>query len=172
MNFWKKMVATPSYSVYRREDINKDGARLQPRAISSSNLHRSEKYKFHEDGLFFVTLTIVGWIDLFTRKEYCDEIILNLTVCIAKKGLRVYAFCIMPSHIHMVCDVESGEVGPIMRDFKSYTAKQVLRLIQENTGESRKAWLLYLFRYFAKQKLNNYSNAKQCLLEPEHLNLL
>lgn len=116
----------------------------------------SEKYKFYKDGLFFVTLTIVGWIDLFTRKQYCDEIIRNLNVCIAKKGLRVYAFCIMPSHIHMVCDVELGEVGPVLRDFKSYTAKQLLTLIQEDAGESRRDWLLYLFRYFAKPKVSNY----------------
>jgi len=115
----------------------------------------AEKYKFHKDGLFFVTLTIVGWIDLFTRKEYCDEIIRNLNVYIARKGLRVYAFCIMPSHIHMICDAESGEVGPIMRDFKSYTAKQLLRLIQENADESRREWLLYLFRYFASRQVNN-----------------
>jgi REP element-mobilizing transposase RayT len=115
----------------------------------------SEKYKFYKGGLFFITLTIVGWIDIFTRKEYCDEIITNLNVCIARKGLRVYAFCIMPSHIHMVCDAESGEISPIMRDFKSYTAKQLLRLIQEHPQESRREWLLYLFRYFANRHVAN-----------------
>lgn len=118
-------------------------------------LFMSEKYRFHKDGLFFVTLTIVGWIDLFTRKDYCDEIIRYLNICIARKGLRVYAFCIMPSHIHRICDAESGEVGPLMRDFKSYTAKQLLQLIQGHSGESRRDWLLYLFRYFAKPKVSN-----------------
>ncbi|NMM48122.1 hypothetical protein [Marinigracilibium pacificum] len=31
----------------------------------------SEKYKFNNpEGIYFVTCTIVYWIDLFTRKEY------------------------------------------------------------------------------------------------------
>ena len=110
----------------------------------------SEKYKFHKDGLFFVTMTVVGWIDVFTRKKYADEIIKNLNYCIDKKGLQVYEFVIMSNHIHMVCAADDGEVGRIIRDFKSFTAKEIIRLIDENPSESRKEWLLYMFRYFAK----------------------
>jgi REP element-mobilizing transposase RayT len=77
----------------------------------------SEKYKTYPGGLFFVTLTVVGWIDVFTRREYADEIIKNLNYCIQHKGLKIYAFCIMPSHIHMVVYSE-GSLSDILRDFK------------------------------------------------------
>ncbi|WP_221393060.1 REP-associated tyrosine transposase [Dyadobacter sp. NIV53] len=110
----------------------------------------AEKYRFHKDGLFFITITVVGWIDVFTRKEYADDIIKNLNFCIDQKGLEVYEFCIMPSHIHMICSARNGEVGKIIKDFKSFTAKEMIKLIENNPQESRKEWLLYLFRYFAK----------------------
>jgi putative transposase len=110
----------------------------------------SEKYKFHKDGLFFVTMTVVGWIDVFTRKKYADEIIKNLNYCIEHKGLEIYEFCIMSNHLHLICSAKDGEVGKVIRDFKSFTAKEIIRSIDENPQESRKEWLLYMFRYFAK----------------------
>jgi putative transposase len=110
----------------------------------------SEKYRFHKDGLFFVTMTVVGWIDVFTRKKYADEIIKNLNYCIEHKGLEIYEFCLMSSHLHLICSAKDGEVGKVIRDFKSFTAKEIIRSIDENPQESRKEWLLYMFRYFAK----------------------
>jgi putative transposase len=114
----------------------------------------SEKYKTYPGGLFFVTLTVVGWIDVFTRREYADEIIRNLNYCIENKGLKVYAFCIMPSHLHMVAYSENS-LSDTLREFKSYTAKKIINLIENNTQESRKEWLLYLFRYYGKYNKHN-----------------
>ena len=47
----------------------------------------SDKYKIQEHGLQFLTLTVVGWIDVFTRLAYADEIIKNLNDCIREKSL-------------------------------------------------------------------------------------
>jgi putative transposase len=115
----------------------------------------SEKYKTYPGGLFFVTLTIVGWIDVFTRREYADDIIKNLNFCSKHKGLKVYAYCIMPSHIHMIASPENGLLSGLLRDFKSYTSKQLIQLIKDNPVESRKDWLLYMFTYFAKHNKHN-----------------
>lgn len=115
----------------------------------------SEKYKVYEGGMFFVTLTTVGWIDVFTRADYSEEIIKNLNYCIENKGLQVYAFCLMPSHLHMVASAKSGLLTAILRDFKSYTAKSIIDLIKQNPQESRKDWLLYLFEYFGKKNKHN-----------------
>ena len=115
----------------------------------------SEKYKAYEGGLFFVTLTTVGWVDVFTRSVYSDEIIKNLNYCIEKKGLIIYSFCLMPSHMHLIASAKSGLLTSILRDFKSYTAKSIIELIKQNPQESRKNWLLYLFEYYAKKNKHN-----------------
>lgn len=104
---------------------------------------------------YFVTLTVVGWIDVFTRNEYCEEVIRNLEYCRANKGLKVYAYCIMSSHIHLIVAHDDGRLSDILRDFKSYTAKRLLEMITNNPSESRKEWLMYLFEYFAKGSIQN-----------------
>ncbi|PTX19312.1 transposase IS200 family protein [Pontibacter mucosus] len=115
----------------------------------------SEKYKIHPDGTFFVTLTVVGWIDIFTRREYADEVVANLNYCSKQKGLRIYSYCLMPSHLYIICSAERGNLSDILRDFKSYTAKRIINLIENNPMESRKEWLLHLFRFFKQSIRHN-----------------
>jgi putative transposase len=63
----------------------------------------SEKYKFDDPkGVYFTTSTVVQWIDLFTRKEYKYILIDALKYYQLKRGLVIHAWCIMPSHIHLV----------------------------------------------------------------------
>jgi REP element-mobilizing transposase RayT len=62
------------------------------------------------EATYFVTLTVVGWIDIFTRKEYSDEIIKNLAFCQEKKNLEIFEYVIMPSHIHLICRRNQGGI--------------------------------------------------------------
>ena len=119
--------------------------------------YMSEYRKANVEGAtYFVTLTVVGWIDVFTREIYTQEIIKNLQFCQKNKGLEVFAYVIMSNHIHLVARRKEGLLSNVLRDFKSYTSKQILKLIEENPSESRKEWLLYMFKYFAKFKNQDY----------------
>lgn len=63
----------------------------------------SDKYKIRDnDKAYFITSTIVGWIDVFTRANHKMLIVQSLRHCIKNKGLSIYAWCLMPSHLHMV----------------------------------------------------------------------
>jgi len=105
----------------------------------------------HPKGLYFVTLTVVGGIDVFTRHEYCDLLVENINFFIDHKRLRVYEYAILPSLLHMVADVEQGNLPKVLRDLKSYSAKHILRAIAEHPEENRKEWLLRLFQFFANR---------------------
>ena len=80
----------------------------------------SEKYKFHNPtGIYFITTTIVGWIDVFTKPVYCDIVIDSLKYCQKEKGLVIHAWCIMSSHLHLIVSSAGKEKLPaILRDFK------------------------------------------------------
>jgi putative transposase len=117
----------------------------------------SEKYKTYPNGTFFVTLTVVGWIDVFTRADYGELIVDSLNHCIERKGLKVYAWVLMSNHLHLVAQSETN-LSFILRDFKSYTAKEIMKAISENPKESRKEWLLYMFNYFANIHGGNRDN--------------
>ncbi len=48
----------------------------------------SGKYKFYNpQGIYFVTTTVVSWIDLFTRPDYKHIVIDSLKYCLQSKGL-------------------------------------------------------------------------------------
>lgn len=118
----------------------------------------SEKYKFHDPkGIYFTTSTIVFWIDLFTRPIYKHLIVDALRYCRKEKGLIVHAWCLMPSHLHMIVSSEGEDLSSIFSDFKKYTSKQIIKLI-EKENESRKEWLLKGFSNAAKNlsKVKNY----------------
>ncbi len=118
----------------------------------------SHKYKTHPGGLYFVTLTVVGWIDLFTRPEYADLLLDCLAHCIRHKGLRVYEYVIMPSHVHLLADLADDDqlLAHVLRDLKSYSSKELHRLVETHPQESRRDWLLYQLGYFGRPHGQQY----------------
>jgi len=98
-----------------------------------------------------VTLTIEGWVDLFTRRDYKDIIVENLQYCQEKEELEIYCYVIMSNHFHMICRCRDNDLNELLGRFKSFTSKKFLSVIKGNLKESRKEWLLYLFSFFAKK---------------------
>jgi len=115
----------------------------------------SERRKANTDQPYFITITVVGWIDIFTRKRYCEIILDSLDYCTTNKGMKLFAYVIMPSHLHMIAGSKSSNLSGIIRDFKRHTATQILKSILGQPGESRKSWLLHMFQYHAKFKNQN-----------------
>ena len=119
------------------------------------------RYKIlDQNGLNFVTFTIVDWIDLFTRSAYCDIVLDSLRFCQKEKQLNIYAYVIMPSHIHLIIDTDNPNgLSPIIKSFKSYTAKSFLQYINNlDNPESRREWLLNRFEFNARKQNSNSHN--------------
>jgi len=93
---------------------------------------------------------MVEWIDVFTRASYKIEIANSLEYCRKHKGLKLYAFCLLSNHIHLVCQTpEPFLMTDFIRDFKKHTAKTVLKKIGKEP-ESRRDWMLRQFLYAGK----------------------
>ena len=61
----------------------------------------------------------------------------------------------MSNHLHLLLKSQKEDLSDILRDFKSYTSKKILEAI-ESGNESRKEWMLTLFRSAAlKHKRNS-----------------
>jgi REP element-mobilizing transposase RayT len=108
----------------------------------------SELRKAITDNPYFVTFTTVGWIDIFTRELYCKIITDSFEYCRQKKELKVYAYVIMPSHIHAI--IQAPSLSDVIRDLKAHTARTIISEVENSNVESRKDWLLHMFKYFAK----------------------
>ena len=115
----------------------------------------SELRKTYPGGLFFLTLTVVGWVDVFIRPHYTEIIIDSLRYCQQHKGLEIYAYVVMSSHIHLIAARTEGNLSDVLRDLKAHTARQLLKAIAENEHESRREWMMRLFAYYARPQRQN-----------------
>ena len=110
--------------------------------------------------LYFITTTVVDWIDVFTRPIYKQIILDSLIYCQKEKGLDIYAWVLMSNHLHMVVGVgdDKQTISDILRDFKKYTSKKIIASIEENPEESRKVWMLDRFWFVGNndKKIKNY----------------
>jgi REP element-mobilizing transposase RayT len=77
----------------------------------------------------FITCTVLHWIPVFTRPATVD-ILLGSLDYLMTDGLRVYAFVILENHLHMA--VQSNQLDRDIARFKSFTAKQLIRYLDEN----------------------------------------
>ena len=108
-------------------------------------------------GMYFVTFTVVGWVDLFTRLECKNILISSLRYCQESKGLNIHAYVIMPSHIHLILSArpDSQGLSSMIREYKSHTAKELIKWIESGKVESRREWLKIVFAYEAKYNKRN-----------------
>lgn len=119
----------------------------------------SRNYKFYNpSGVYFVSFATVYWIDVFTRQVYFNILENSINHCRAKKGMEVFSYCFMPSHIHLIFRSKNDNPAGLLRDFKTYTSKTIINTIKENPTESRKEWLLEMFLKAAdlKSNVNHY----------------
>jgi len=107
----------------------------------------SEKYKVRDhESTYFMTLTVVAWVDVFTRNNHRMVVVEALRYCQQNKGLELFAWCLMSNHLHLIARAKEGFTLPeIIRDFKKHTAKQIIGQIM-NESESRREWMLGIFK--------------------------
>ena len=77
----------------------------------------------------FVTCTVLHWIPVFTRPATVDIVLDSLRFLIGR-GLKVYAFIILENHLHLVA--QSEQLDKDMARFKSFTARQLIRYLNEH----------------------------------------
>lgn len=111
----------------------------------------------HSGEFNFITITVIEWIDVFTRVEYKDFLVKCLQHCQKNKGLEIYAYVIMTNHLHLVVFDRTQPLAGVLRDFKTYTSKELFKMIAQNPAESRKEWMLQLFKNAGQENpLNVY----------------
>ena len=127
-----------------------------------------------QNATHFLTFTVCGWIDLFTRRLYKDILIESFKHCQKEKGLVINAYVVMSNHVHLIARAAKGyHLSDIIRDFKKFTHHQMIKIIESNV-ESRRLWMLHQFKYYASRhsKNDNYqiwtnnNHPEQCIDKP------
>jgi len=116
------------------------------------------RYKVYDQkGLNYLTLSIVGWVDIMSRKIYRDIVVDSLKYCQEHKDLLIFGYVIMTNHVHIIVQIKEDsnhELSGVIRDFKKFTAHKFIAFL-EGSGESRRAWMMEVFKKFGKTKGGN-----------------
>lgn len=115
------------------------------------------KYAIRDQlSIYSLTFTIVNWVDIFIRDQYKEVIISSLKYCQEHKHLKVHAYCMMTSHVHLIASVSGGELSDIIKDFKSFTSRRIKELLRDKSlAESRREWVLWMFERAGKKNKRN-----------------
>lgn len=95
-------------------------------------MSRSRYRIFQDFHPYFLTCTIVGWLPVFTRPEAVKIIYDSWRFLAAHERLTLYGYVIMENHLHIVAS--SPDLSEEMKNFKSFTARQIIDHL-ESKGE-------------------------------------
>ena len=115
------------------------------------------KYKITDQTeMYFVTFTVVGWVDVFIRESYREIFVSSIKYCQENKGLQVYAWVLMTSHAHLIIGTAGiYRLEDIIRDLKSFTSRKLRLEMEKCSYESRKDWMMHLFYKAGTYNTNN-----------------
>lgn len=118
----------------------------------------TERYRIQEDrALYYLTFSVVHWLPIFINEDACTIVTDSLSFCHQEKQLRVNAFVIMPTHIHLLvfdADFDSRRLQQTVTAMRKYTGRQLadysvralpavfeqLMAIGRRTDRSRQFW--------------------------------
>ncbi|MDF3077406.1 MAG: transposase [Sphingobacteriaceae bacterium] len=115
------------------------------------------RYRFSDNNSpHFITFAVVNWIDVFSRECYKEILLQSLRFCIDQKGLELHAWVIMSNHVHLIASAKDGfKLPDIIRDLKKFTSRMIIDAIESNVQESRKEWMIWMFKRAGSRNVNN-----------------
>jgi REP element-mobilizing transposase RayT len=86
---------------------------------------------FHDPShLYFITASVIDWKHLFITPEYANIPLNSLAWLQQQKRILLFAFVIMPSHLHAVVKPEEATIAETLQQFGSFTAHEILKKLR------------------------------------------
>ena len=95
-----------------------------------------ERYHITSDeAVYYVTFTVVDGLPVFVSEPPCRIVADSLKYCHQHKGLRINAFVIMPTHVHVIlfhAEFDSERLLDAVSDFRKFTGRRLADLCDQN----------------------------------------
>ncbi|MDR9416638.1 MAG: transposase [Gracilimonas sp.] len=109
---------------------------------------------------YLLTSSFVHGLPLFSKPEIVQYVIEAIKHHQSQNELKVYAWCIMENHFHLIAEQE--DLKTCMQSIKSYTAKQILDLLKSRNNQ------LYLKQLAFSRKRGKKESVYQVWQEGYH----
>jgi REP element-mobilizing transposase RayT len=105
------------------------------------------------DDLYFITGTLIKWLNIFTNQEYAQIILDSFTWNRKMKNFLLFSYVIMPSHIHAIIKPLNENISRTIQSFASFTAHEIVKKLSENN----RAGILKIMEQEKRDQRSNYS---------------
>jgi putative transposase len=78
----------------------------------------------------FITCTVVNWLMLFSQPELAAIVLSSLDFLQSQNRLTLHAFVMMENHLHRIAT--ANNLSREMQSFKSFSAKQMVRSLEQS----------------------------------------
>jgi len=97
------------------------------------------RYRAGENLPYFCTVTVLDWTPILIEARYIDPIVESLAFSRTSKGLQLFAFVIMPNHLHLIA--AASDLHAMMRDFKRFTSRTIHDRLMADGRTTALEWL-------------------------------
>ncbi|RZJ73896.1 transposase [Flavobacterium sp.] len=108
----------------------------------------------NQKGIHLLTMKVVDGVGVFDHKSYRDLFLESIRYCQENKGMDVFAYVIMPDHVHMIIQSRIGLLSDLLRDFKKFTSKKIVASMIA-TNDYRLDWMLKRFEFAVRRHTRN-----------------
>jgi len=95
-----------------------------------------EAYRINEGAaLYYLTFSITDWLPVFVAEEPCLIVTESLNFCHREKHLRINAFVIMPTHVHIILFDAEFDVQRLQRtvtDMRKFIGLRLANYCEQN----------------------------------------
>ena len=82
--------------------------------------------------LYLMTATICGWRPILADATYADIILDSLSWLRRAARMRLFAFVVMPTHLHALVMPIDRSISELLQNFGSYTAHEIIKQLRSN----------------------------------------
>lgn len=93
------------------------------------------RYKIYNDEMpYFLTMTIVDWLPIFSNREVVEIILNSFRYLRREKKAKLYAYVVMKNHLH--CVIQCNNLRKVIQAFKSFTARSIIDYFKEQKNHT------------------------------------
>ena len=119
--------------------------------------------KNNSSGTYFITITVKNWYYVLDRYHRWNILAKSLQWFQKNKELKIYAFVFMINHLHII--IRSKDVIEFIRDFKKFTAREILGNIKKNEPRALKLFEKKsgIFEFWSKTNMPEFIGSEKFL---------
>jgi REP element-mobilizing transposase RayT len=135
--------------------------------VRRKNIRLSRELYCQPGRIFSVTICTAQRRKLFDDPRLSEVVIKTLQTGPVKKGMTLYAYCLMPDHLHLLLGVRDGDLVRLIGSWKSYAAN----LLREH-GVAGPCWQRSFYDHALRAEEEIRVTAEYIVMNPVRLGLV